>query len=64
MDSILITPRDTKELRLLQEMLGKMKIHTTRVSQEEKEDLGLSHLMKGVDRTKKVSRNTIMKKLK
>lgn len=64
MNSILITPKDSKELRLLQDLLDRMKIRTKVLSVGEKEDYGLSILMKGVDRNKKVSRDTIMKKLK
>ena len=34
------------------------------MTEEELEDLGLSKMMKSVDKTKKVSRESIMKKLK
>lgn len=64
MNSILITPRDSKELRLLQDLLERMKIRTKVLSAAEKEDYGMSLLMKNVDRSKKASRETIMKKLK
>jgi hypothetical protein len=41
-----------------------MKIKTKVLSLEEKEDYGLSELMKNLDKTKTVSRETIMEKLR
>jgi hypothetical protein len=64
MTSLLVTPKNFKELQLLKELLGKMNVSNHELSLEEKEDLGLSIMMKKVDRSKKVPRETIMKKLK
>ncbi|MDD4150836.1 MAG: hypothetical protein PHE33_12495 [Bacteroidales bacterium] len=55
--------KDKAELKLLSEMLKKMRIPIKVLSAEEREDLGLIKLMKEVDRTKKVSRSKVMEKL-
>lgn len=44
-------------------MLKKMRISARQLSEEEREDFGLSKLMKQVDRSEKVSREEIMKTL-
>jgi hypothetical protein len=64
MESIIITPKDSKEMVFINDLLSKLKIRTKIVTLEEKEDAGLAILMHEADRTKKVSRDTIMKKLK
>lgn len=64
MSSLLVSPKNEKELLLIRELLEKMNISNRILSDEEKEDLGLSFLMKDVNRNKKVSRETILKKLK
>ena len=63
MESILVTPKNTKELELITELLVKMKIRSKRLSLEEMEDLYLAEMMESVDKGKKVSRESIMKKL-
>jgi hypothetical protein len=63
-DSLLITPKNIQEFQLINDIFSKMNIKTKVLSLEEKEDYGLSELMKDADRTKKVSRDTIMKKLR
>lgn len=64
MTSIVITPKDKLELNLVSKFLKKRKINASIISDDSKEDLGLKILMKEADRTKTVSRSTIMKKLK
>ena len=64
MQSIIITPKSFSEHRFVSELLKKLNVSLRVISEDEKEDMGLSLLMKKVDRTKKVSRDTIMKKLK
>ena len=64
MSSLLISPKNSKELQLLREMLDKMKIRNKLLTLEEREDLGLGILMNKANRSKKVSRDAIMKKLK
>jgi len=64
MFSLIISPKNAKELQFVRELLGKMKIRTKLLTTEEKEDLGLSAVMSKVDRNKKVSRGAIIKKVK
>ena len=64
MKSLVITPRDKSELRLINDLLVKLGITVSSLSQEEMEDLGLSKLMKGVDRKKTVTKASILKKLR
>jgi hypothetical protein len=64
MESILITPSNQDEFSLITHLLERMKIKSKVLSLEEKEDYGLSILMSKADREKKVSRDSIMKKLK
>jgi len=63
MKSIVISPKNLTDMRFVSELLKKLSIPTKVLSDEEKEDLGLSILMREADRTKKVSRETIMRKL-
>ncbi len=63
MTTIVIDIKDNEELKLLSEMLKKMRISMKLLSAEEREDLGLAKLMKEADRTKKVSRSKVMEKL-
>ena len=64
MKSIVISPKNVTDLKFVSALLKKLSIPTKVLSSEEIEDLGLSILMREVDRTKKVSRETIMRKLK
>lgn len=59
----MVQPKNAEELALLQTMLEKMSIGNTVISLEDKEDLGLMMLMQKADRSKRVSRDTVMKKL-
>lgn len=63
MTTIVIDIKDNAELKLLSEMLKKMRVSMKLLSAEEREDLGLGKLMKEADRTKKLSRSKIMEKL-
>ncbi len=63
METLLVQPKNAEELALLQTMLKKMSIGNTVISIEEKEDLGMLMLMQKADRSKRVSRETVMKKL-
>ncbi len=63
MKSIIITPKDTDEFKFLSGLLKKLKVSAHELTEEEIEDFGMSILMKKVDRSKKVSRDSIMKKL-
>lgn len=64
MKSLVITPKDKTELKFVNDLLMKLGISATTMSKEEMEDIGLVRLMKEADRSKKVSRDSVMKKLK
>jgi hypothetical protein len=63
MKSIVITPKDSKELKFIAELLEKMGISSTVLSEKEKEDAGLLMLMKDADENDVVSRKEIVDKL-
>lgn len=63
MKSVVITPKTRKELEFVSNLLKKLGISSKLLSIEEVEDLGLAVLMKEADRSKKISRNIIVKKL-
>ena len=63
MKSMVVTPKNETELKFLSGLLSKLGFKTRTLSAEEMEDSGLVLLMKKADRTKKVSRDLIMKKL-
>ena len=63
METILIQPKSNKELEFIREMLKRLGVKSKVLTDEEKENAGLVSFMKETDRTKKVSRNKIMKKL-
>lgn len=63
MESVIITPRNKKELEFVSDLLNKLGINSKKLSLEEKEDLGLALSMREADRTKKVPETIIMKKL-
>jgi hypothetical protein len=63
MKALVIKPKNESELKFLAALLKKLGIHSSPVSLEQLEDVGMSTLLRDVDRTKKVSRLEIMKKL-
>jgi intein/homing endonuclease len=63
MKSIVITPKDDRELKFVSELLKKLGINSRVLSEEEQEDVGMSILMGEVDRSSKVSKAEIIKKL-
>lgn len=64
MKAMVITPKSQREFKFLTDLMKKLNIMSATMSQEEIEDLGLSKMLKEVDKAKKVSRESIMKKLK
>lgn len=64
MKTIIIQPKDEEELQLLEKMLERMQVKVQLISDAEKEDLGLGILMDNVKTGEKVSRASIMSKLK
>lgn len=63
MKAIVITPKDDNEFKFLSNLLKKLGVGSTSVTQDELEDLGMSKLMRDVNKSEKVSRAEIMKKL-
>lgn len=64
METLLVSPKDSQELQLITTLFEKMKIKSRVLSAEEREDIGLGELMKTIDRSKKVSKESIIEKLK
>ena len=64
MKALVVKAKNQTELKFLADLLKKLGIESTQMEIEEVEDQIMSILMKKADRTKKVSRETIMKKLK
>ena len=63
MKAIVITPKNDSEFKFLADLLKKLRINASALTQDEVEDIGMSKLMQGLDKTKKTSRSEIMKKL-
>ena len=63
MTAIVVTPKSKTEFRFIAELLKKLGVGSSTLTTEEMEDIGMSKLMNNVDKTKKVSRASIMKKL-
>jgi hypothetical protein len=63
MKAIVVTPKNRNELKFVTDLLKKLGVGSSTVNQEELEDIGMSRLMRQVDKTKRSSRTEIMKKL-
>ena len=63
MKALVITPKNDNEFKFLADLLKKLGVSSSELTQDELEDIGMSKLMRGVDKTKKASRAEIMKKL-
>jgi hypothetical protein len=64
MKAVLITPKTDTEFKFISDLLKKLGVAASTMSKEDIEDLGLSKLLKSVDKTKKVSKDSVIKKLK
>ena len=64
MKTFVITANTKTEENFLETLLNKLGISAQQLSSEEAEDFGLLQMMKEANRTKKVSRSTVMDKLK
>lgn len=64
MKAMVITPRSQTEFKFINDLLKKLGISSATLTKEELEDVGLSKMLKAVDKTKKVSRESIMQKLR
>ena len=63
METLIVTVKDKHEMQLVSDVLKKMRINAKQLSNEEREDLGLSKLMKQANRSEKVLREQVMKSL-
>ncbi|MBC8052554.1 MAG: hypothetical protein H7Y13_05780 [Sphingobacteriaceae bacterium] len=64
MKALVITPKNESEFKFLSDLLKKLDIVSIQMGEEEIEDLGLSKMLKAVDKSDKVSKESIMAKLK
>jgi hypothetical protein len=63
MKALVVTPKNNNELKFVTDLLKKLGVGSSTVTQEELEDIGMLKLMQQADKTKKASRAEIMKKL-
>ena len=63
MKALVIAPKNSNEFKFVTDLLKKLGVGSSTVSQEELEDIGMSKFIRQVDKTKKASRTEIMKKL-
>ena len=63
MKALVITPKNENEFKFLADLLKKLGIGSSSLSKEELEDIGMSKMLRAVDRSKKASRSEVMKKL-
>lgn len=63
MSSIVINPKNEKELRFVAELLKKLGVDSKVLSDKEQEDLGLGLLMKDVDRSDLAPEDDVLGKL-
>jgi len=61
---MVITPKSPREFKFLSDLLKKLDILSSVMTDEKVEDLGLSKMLKKLDKTKKVSKESILRKLK
>lgn len=64
MKAVVITPKSESEFKFINDLLKKLGISSSTVTDEDMEDIGLSKMLKAVDKTKKVSKQSILNKLK
>ncbi len=64
MKSMVITPKSQSEFKFINDLLKKLGISSATMTEEELEDIGLSKMLKAVDKTKKVNKESILQKLK
>ena len=63
MKALVITPKNDNEFKFIANLLKKLGVSSSALSYEDLEDIGMSKLMRDVDKTKKATRSEIMKKL-
>lgn len=63
MKAMVIKLKDDSEIKLISGLLDKMKIQSKILASDDMEDIGLGEMMLKVDRSEKVSRDMVMKRL-
>jgi ATP-dependent RNA circularization protein (DNA/RNA ligase family) len=63
MKALVVTSKSATEMKFVADLLKKLGVSTRLMDVEEMEDQAMSLLMKEVDRSKKVSKSLVMKKL-
>ncbi|MGZ8535758.1 MAG: hypothetical protein ACXWV4_09490 [Flavitalea sp.] len=63
MKSLVITPKNENEFKFISNLLKKLGVNSSIVSKDELEDIAMSKLMRNIDKSKKVSRSDVIKKL-
>ena len=63
MQTVLLKSNSSSDLKLLTELAKKIGVSVRFLSDEEKEEFGLMQLIKEADRSQKVPREKVMKKL-
>jgi len=63
METLIVTLKDKHEMKLVSEVLKKMRINAKLLTNEERDDIGLSKLMRQANRSEKVSREQVMRSL-
>jgi hypothetical protein len=63
MNTLIVQAKDKSELKLVTDILRKMRINSKVLKSEDLEDMGLVKLMKQADRKQTVSREDVMEKL-
>ena len=63
MKALVVTPKNSNELKFVTDLLKKLGVGSATVTQEELVDIGISKMMRQVNKTKKASRAEIMKKM-
>lgn len=64
MKALVIKSKSPSEIKFLSNLLKKLGVSARIIDIEEVEDYGMAVLMKDTDRSKKINRDTILKKLK
>ena len=63
MKALVITPKNNDEFKFITDLLRKLGVGSASLTRDELEDIGMSKMLRRVDKTKKASRSEIMKKL-
>lgn len=61
METIIVQTESKEDLKLLKSLFEKLKLRSKVLTDDEKENLAFTKLMKGIDRTKAVSKEQILK---